>query len=81
MCPVKRNLAISNLKKYTVKGTNHHQFLLAIPTVLTYTFERIYLYQSSPSSVPIPILTLNTNISRHIVTLDTTHVSALQTRL
>lgn len=50
MCPVKRDLAISNLKKYTVKGTNHHQFLLAIPTVLTYTFERTYLYQSSPSS-------------------------------
>ena len=48
--PFKRDLAISNLKKYTLKGTNHHQFLLAIPTVLTYTFERTYLYQSSPSS-------------------------------
>ena len=36
--PFKRDLAISNLKKYTLKGTNHHQFLLAIPTVLTYTF-------------------------------------------
>ena len=49
MCPVKRDVAISNLKKYTLKGTNQHPFLLAIPTVLTYTFERTYLYQSSPS--------------------------------
>lgn len=79
MCPVKRDLAISNLKKYTLRGTNHHQFLLAIPTVLTYTYLPVSVL--SIVRVNIPILTVNTNVSRHIVTLDTTHVSALQTRL
>ena len=39
MCPVKRDLAISNLKKYTLRGTNHHQFLFAIQT-----FTCVYFY-------------------------------------
>ena len=45
------------------------------------TLQRTYRYQSSTPLESLSPLILNAIISHHILTLDTAHISALQTRL
>ena len=58
-----------------------HIFMFNIP--VTYTLQRTYQYQSSTPSESLSPLSyiLNAIISHHILTLDTAHISTLQTRL
>ena len=74
------DLAISNLNKDTAKGNTcnylhvHQSSNLHPSTYLPVSILHIF-------RVTIPTLIMNAIISHHILTLDTAHISALQTRL